>query len=247
MKESTDKSTILSETAVFEFVADKQSSDTQRNFEALIEQDPQLQHEIEIERELRKALAEDQQSAPVSMDNFDALLAKIDELEDQQGETPSNDNVTELAAQRKSERATNNRVSNVISLSTLRSRQFSIAASVAVLGIVFAAFMSSGYLEPNAEQNDDFVLLSSPKQVNFLELSDQGRVAKLVLVEELSNTKLANLLSSYQLQQFKESGASVSSLYVYTEKAITDQQLALLKADERIQQVAVFSPNPVEE
>lgn len=248
MKESTDKSTILSETAVFEFVAGKLSKEKQSKFEELIKQDDQLRQEVEIERELRKALAESRECEPVTMSNFDDLLSQIDALENPKMETPASNNITQLNAQVNSESSTNTNRDNIVSLPKTRTRQFSIAASIAAVGMVFAAFMSSGYLDHNRQQEDaGFTLLSSAKQVDFLALSDQGRVAKLVLTEGVANVDLTELLLSYQLQRFEQGGAAADTLYVYTEQAITEQQLATWKADKRIQQVAVFSPNVVEE
>ena len=197
MKDSTDKSklqdksALLREIAIIDYVADNQSAAVRRNFENAMQQDESLRKAVADEQQFRAGMQEVGQLKPVSMSNFDALLARVDEYEklDSSRESGLIDNaagqvgfttssVTDLSAQ----------TSSVVkSISPRWSNRYSIAASIAVMAIAFGGFYSS-MLAPNFD-----TLSSEPAsaEVKFAELSEQGRLAKVVLSDKIAQSDAA--------------------------------------------------------
>jgi len=236
------------ELAVFDYVAGNLSGDALNEFERQLESDQALQAAVEQEQFLRNELIglSNDESEPVSMQNFDALLERIDQAEQQ--------------ALPKAEQAQSNVVrfekrqsSNTQSAQTPRfferlvSQPFSIAASVVVAGLVMMFAVTSGFLGGSTglnEQGNEFELLSQSTDLDFRSLIKEGRAAKLVLSNALSNDDVAAMLSNHELTGVGELNNTQIDLYIYAAHAISPEKVIQLKEDQRISDVVLFSFNP---
>ena len=227
MKNSTSKTSILKDAAVFDYVAGKMSKEQQENFEKLLGQDGGLVHEVEIERQLRSNLEEVSKTdaEPVSMKNFDVLLESIEnaesELSSDDGVIPDNDN----------------KVSNVVISQPWRwQKQMSIAASVAFVAMI-------GFIGFNQTTQPDFITLSDKEassEINFLGLVDQHRLVKLELSDGLAPTDFESLLERFELRAI-ESGITGSTVLVSADTSVDQQKVSDLLADKRIVNVELVS------
>ena len=248
MKDSTDKSklqdksALLREIAIIDYVADNQSAAVRRNFENAMQQDESLREAVAAEQQFRAGMQEVGQLEPVSMSNFDALLARVDEYEKSDASCKSGliDNAIGQEGFTSSAVADfSTQTSSVLkSVSPRWNTRYSIAASIAVMAIAFGGFYSS-MLAPNFD-----TLSSEPAsaEVKFAELSEQGRLAKVVLSDKFAQSDVSDILKDYELKTF-ESGAPDNTLYVFADEAISEKNLANMKADIRIQQIDVFTVN----
>jgi len=221
MNNPSDKTTILKDTAVFEFVSGSLSADAHENFEKLVEQDPALRREVEAEIALRTALEQvhdvgQQQVAPVSMNNFDALLERIDALE-------ADDELGENRAP-------------VISINDYWKRSLSVAASLALVAVFGAAYFSQ-LTEPEFETLSN---QNAGSEVNFPLLVEQGRIAKVVLADHLSSEEVEVFLERYKLNIIN-AGSQQTVLYVSAQKEIDLITLQEWHADSRVNSVDVVS------
>jgi len=89
MKNSTSQTSILKDTAVFDYVAGEQSDGARKNFEKLLKQDSGLAQEVEIEKLLRSSLEgiNGADAESISRNNFDALLERIESVDNELGST----------------------------------------------------------------------------------------------------------------------------------------------------------------
>jgi len=118
MNNSNDKSTILLETVIFDYVAGHLSGDKKRNFERQLEQDVTLQKAVDDERALVNSMSKIKSERPVPMSNFNELLSKIEDNNniDSQGKV---DNL----------QLDHENSDNVVTLPFKRARQYRIAAN----------------------------------------------------------------------------------------------------------------------
>ena len=247
MKDSIDNSALLREIAIVDYVANNQSEAARRNFEIAMEQDAALREAVIEEQRFRAGMQEVCSLEPVSMSNFDSLLTRVDEYEADEIELASKeegshvDTFTELSSDSNSleQMDTNSleRANNVIEATPSRwTNRYSIAASIAVLAMMFGGFYSS-MLAPNY---DTLSSKSASAEIKFAELSEQGRLAKVVLSDKIVQSDVSEILKAYDLETF-ESGAPAKTFYVVANKALSAKNLENMRADSRIQQVDIFT------
>ncbi len=257
MKDSIDNSVLLREIAIVDYVADNQSETARRNFESAMELDASLRAAVIEEQRFRANMEEVGFLEPVSMSNFDSLATRIDQYEADQNDSsdsslnsglkdqstrqegsasdvmsdlPEHSNTSESVSSPKP-------ISNVVKpISPRWTNRYSIAASLAVFAMVFGGFYSN-MLAPNFD-----TLSSKPAsaEIKFAELSEQGRLAKVVLSDKIAQSDISEVLTTYNLQTF-ESGAPAKTLYVVASEALSKKDLESMQADFRIQQVDIFT------
>jgi len=243
MKDSNDKSDLFREMAIVDHVAGNQSEAARRSFEDAMEQDASLREAVVAEQRLRASMQEVGQIEPVSMSNFDALLTKVDEHERSAANESSraNDNA-QIAYDQMAESITESAIQSsgvVVSTSpTWWTRGYSIAASIAVMAMMFGGFYSS-MLAPDFDTLSDG---AASAEINFVELADEGRLAKMVFSENIEQSDVVEVLNAYNLETF-DSGAPLKTLYVMADKAISKQDLQDMRADSRIRQIDIFTIN----
>lgn len=221
MNNPNDKTSILKDTAVFDFVSGDQTTGSQENFKQLIAGDQSLHQDVDTETALRAALGqvhddEQSQTAPVSMANFDALLERIDTLE-----------ASDVSDQEPA---------GVISMNKHWKSTLSLAASLALVAV-----FSIGYF--NQLTDSTFETLSNDKAENAIDfptLVEQGRMAKVVLAGDLSSEEVEAFLKRYQLDAVS-SGGKQTVLYVSTKNEIDSDTLQEWRTDRRVDRVDVVS------
>jgi len=229
MNNPNNNSDLLLEIAVFEYVAGHLEGEKKRTFEKSLAQNPQLQKAVDRERALRNELGKTGHHTAVPMSNFDNLLARIDAHEDTESEDHPNIN------DRHSREHSNN---NVVHL-PFQNRGYQIAASVAIFGVVGFMF-ANFFADQTAPKFDTLSNQSSLEKTEFAELANQGRMAKLVLSNGITNVQFAELLNRHELSLF-DSNSGSNQVYVIAEQAIDETDVARWKADENIEQVHIFS------
>jgi len=232
MKNSKSETSIIKDTAVFDYVAGKQSEGAVKNFEKLLEQDTDLAQDVEIEKQLRSALAQanpKQATAPVSMKNFDALLERIDIEADEVSNANTTDG-SDLSSGIDS-------ADNVVVVKPWRwQRQFNIAASFAVIAMI-------GVIGFNQTTEPDFVTLSNQaasSEIDFAGLVDQQRMVKIELAQGLTSTEISALLGGYQLQPI-QSNVAGQTVLASSKQALNAEQLAVLANDKRVTNAELVS------
>jgi len=232
MNDSNDKSAMLREMAIFDYVAGNQSETAKQNFEKMMQQDQSLREAVDAEKKLRANMQEAGELEPVSMSNFDDLLSTIEAQEEpQRDDTRGTRPVGELNKPVLTE---------VVSAAnkTSFSRYYATAASVAVFAMLFAGFYLTSS-EPKFETLSD---TTASEKINFATLSEQSRLAKMTLTEGLSREEISDVLRLYNLSSF-EAGATTNQRYVVSESAISNSELARWLDDSRVQQVELFVTN----
>ncbi len=229
MNNSNDKSELLREIAIFDYVAGNQSESVKRNFENMMRQDPTLREAVDAERVLRANMQKAGELEPVSMSNFDVLLSSIEAEE----ERPTNESSvgvisSELIRQEHLEKGES---SNKVSF----SRYYSIAASIAMFAVVFAGF----YLNSSQPKFETLSSNTASEKINFAQLAEQTRLAKITLSDGLSQQEIDDVLRAYNLSSF-EAGAQQNQRYVISESAISVSELTRWREDSRVQQVELF-------
>jgi len=229
MNNPNDKSALLRDMAIFDYVAGNQSESAKRNFEDMMQQDHTLREAVEAERSLRASMQKAGELEPVSMSNFDALLSTIEKQEKQH---KNESNVRVISREPKTqERAEKGEAWNKLSI----SRYYATAASVAVLALVFSGF----YLNSSAPKFETLSSKTASEEINFAQLVEQTRLAKMTLVDGLSQQDIGDVLRDYDLGSF-EAGAGPNQRYVISESAISYRELARWREDSRVRQVELF-------
>lgn len=236
MNNSNDNSALLREIAIIDYVAGNQGEAARHNFEKMIAQDPTLREAVQAEQRFRTDMQKAGELAPVSMSNFDVLLTTIEQANKEDAAPVSN--VSSIANDTSSSVLNDvEKPSNVVTPSvSFWNNRYSVAASVAVFAMIFSSFYLN-LSEPSFETLSD---QSASEEINFVALAEQGRLAKMVLSEQVSQTEIDSMLQSYQLTTF-ESGSSSIALYVVAATVISDSDLERMRADSRIQKVEIFS------
>lgn len=218
MKDSTRKTSIIRDTAIFDYVAGHQSDGARQSFERSADQDECLMQDIMAEKELHNSmnkLVDSDACEPVSMDNFDALLTKIeaDESElmvESVGKQPGFDNV-------------------IIARPWRWQRQFNIAASfgfVAMIGLIGFELTT----EPK------FVTLSNEttsEKIDFMGLVEQQRLIKLEFSKDVTPAEIGVLLERYQLSAIQP-GPFGQVVLVSAANSVSAEYLVRWAADNRI-------------
>lgn len=222
MSNSNDKSELLRELAIFDYVAGNQTDSAKRNFEIMLEQDATLRDAVEAERRLRAGMLKAGESTPVSMSNFDLLLKKIDA---EQQSTDNNVTALESNVTKIGDRSRTKYI----------GRTFAVAASMAVFAIIFSTVYQP-LSEPKFETLSDTL---ASDVINFSQLAEQSRLAKMTLDQNLSGQQIDELLRGYGLSSF-EGGAEQHQRYVVAESAITNSELSLWRSDAGVLEVELF-------
>ncbi len=226
MNNSNDKSELLREIAIFDYVAGNQSESVMRNFEKMLEQDASLREAVDQEARLRRAMHEAGKNEPVSMSNFQALLNVIDE------------NEMQTAGGGKSDRQSATAKS---SISRYISSYYASVASVAACAALFGTFYFN-FATPDFETLSD---IPASEQIDFTELAGQMRLAKMTFSNDMSQDQIDELLLTYSLTSF-EAGAPSEQRYVVAEVSISENELTRLRNDARILSVELFTPHEQE-
>jgi len=236
MNTLSDKSALLREVAIIDYVSGNQSEAARRNFEKLIDQDPALLEAVMAEQRFRADMQEAGNMAPVSMSNFDSLLTVIEQAdEDEAIASASNvstiNEIDDFAGTSQPQAGANKTNSSWGNL-------YSVAASMAVLAMIFGGF----YLNMSSPDFETLSSRTASEKIDFVDLVEQGRLAKIELSNKLSESEVDDILQSYKLSTF-ESGAPSTALYIISKQAMSSSDIDRLRADSRIQQVEVFSAN----
>ncbi len=223
MSNNKNKSDMLKELAIFEYVAGDQSSETRINFEKMMAADPELRAAVEAEIALRDALQETDSAAPVAMENFDALVARIDAIE----ESPI---VDKQADKQVEEREQNlNSSGNVVAVPFWRKPYAAMAASVALVAVLAAGFLQNlnapEYITLSDQQASD--------QIDVPQAMYENRLLRVDLVSSLGTSEIEQLLAKYELQMVNHSPRNSSIIVVAGSKSV-EEQLRALSADPRI-------------
>ncbi len=219
MSNNQNKSDMLKELAIFEYVAGDQSSETRVNFEKMMAADPELRAAVEAEIALRDALQETDSAAPVAMENFDALMARIVAIE----EFPKVDNQVEELDQNL------NSSGNVVAVPFWRKPYAAMAASVALVAVLATGFLQNlnapEYITLSDQQASD--------QIDVPQAMYENRLLRVDLVSSLGTSDIEQLLEKYELQMVNHSPRSSSIIVVAGSKSV-EEQLSALSADPRI-------------
>lgn len=240
-----EKSDMLRDLAIFEYVSGDQSSSAQRNFEDMMKNDPQLRADVDAEKALRADIAKAGVGDGVSMNNIDGLLARID-IESDVKNTASTDEVrgaqtSDPETSSSGDKASNaprvaTVISGVFSRATSRATSLAAAASVAFIAVGFAVY----YVDITKPNFNVLSNKNASQQVDFASLVEQGRLAKLTVSSSLSQQEVNDMLGAYGLSTF-EAGTRDSDFYVYTASKISSSQLAAWRADTRVDEVKLFT------
>lgn len=234
MNNSNDKSNLLKEISIFEYVSGNQSEAAKRNFEQMMKQDPSLEEAVQAEQRLRLEMKKAGQLKPVSMDNFEDLLATINTQENSQIVPLQEQTMTATADNSNIEDNTVHHI-NSGSFAKPYAKYYAMAASVAFIGLFFAGFIFSN-------SPAEFETLSDTQatdKINFAQLTESGRLAKLTFEQNISQQQIDGVLREYSLTSF-ESGSNLDESYVIAESSISQNDLALWRSDARIASVELF-------
>ena len=219
---SFEHSEILKEIAIFNYVAGNLSNLEKQNFEKLLEQNPSLKKEVKAEENLRRKMLKLGKTKPVPMSNIDALMEKIDQHEqniDKESQLESiqkADNVMPIFADKR----------------TAFSKYYATAASLAAVAILFSGIYINS-TAPNFETLSD---IPASQAINFTELANQNRIAKLTLVSGASDDQVSELLETFGLTSF-DSGAAIDQRFVISETELSKEAIDRLRKDDLIQSI----------
>lgn len=219
---SFEHSEILKEIAIFNYVAGNLTNSEKQNFEKLLEQNPSLKEEVKAEENLRRKMLKVGKTKPVPMSNIDALIGKIDQHEqniDKDSEFESiqkPNNVTPIFAGK----------------ATAFSKYFAAAASLAAVTILFSGMYFSS-TAPNFETLSD---IPASQAINFTELVNQNRIAKITLVSGASDDQISELLETFELTSF-DSGAAIDQRFVISKTELSKEAIDRLRKDDLIRSI----------
>jgi len=221
MKKSNDTLNILKDSRVYEYVAGDQSEAAKSQFDDALKQNSGLKHDVDVERALRNAIKDTQPVSTVSEGNIDALFDLIDQEETQEYDTTAAlNNESKLSPQK-----------NVIG--------FAIAAS-----LFLAVFLSINLNNTSSQLEPEFITLTSSPEatqpINFDQLVKEKRVVTLVLSDDVSAEKVAEIMNSHQLQQLNQQSLNANVVIAYTRQTINQSTLSNLETDALIQSAEVL-------
>ena len=219
---SFEHSEILKEIAIFNYVAGNLSKSEKQNFEKLLEQNPSLKEEVKAEEDLRRKMQKVGETKPVPMSNIDALFEKIDQYEQ------NSDKESQLESIQKAENVT----PIFASKATTFSKYYATAASLAAVTILISGIYFSS-TAPNFETLSD---TPASQAINFTELANQNRIAKLTLVSGASDDQVSELLEKFGLTSF-DSGAAIDQRFVISETELSKEAIDRLRKDDLIQSI----------
>jgi len=235
------QSEILRDTAVFEYVAGDKSNGAKQEFERRLADDVELQREVAIERALRKTIAESgkarDQESTVSMDNFDALLSRIDSAELSRNNSAETETIIDNTSTNKEQSEKKN--SDNVVYARFGLKQLAAVASIAAVALVSVSFFGD-ISEPkfetlsSSEQSSTALL-----QDSFSELVEQRRLAKLVLSEPGDVEAVKQLLAGYQLESL-DATPQRGAIVVKAARSIDQQMMAGWLADQRVVSVEII-------
>lgn len=211
MSMKKQQSAIFRDTAVFDYVSGNQSDGARENFEQKLADDLSLQQEVTFERSLRSVFVEDEAPAPVSKDNFDALLDRID-----QAEAADQDTTTDRR-------------------SWFGPRQFGVAASIIAVCLI-SINLFSDVTKPKFVTLSD---AEQTQQTDFTTLVEQRRLAKIVLTEADDLQAVQQLLAGYQLESL-DATPQRGAIVIKAARSIDAQMLAGWRADQRVASVEII-------
>lgn len=226
---------LLTETAVFDYVAGHQSAETKRNFEELLEHDEDLKKRVQAERKLSGLLIESYDESPVAMSNFDSLLSAIEADEKTQTQTQNNKalHISDVLV---------NKTVPVNNSNTLQNKywgQIGIAASFMLFGVIAASFFTQ-LTEPKFDVLSDS---THSKEVEFTQLVEQRRLAILEFrassEKDLIGSTLPDVLQDYKLSTF-EAGSGAGRVYVIAENTISQSDIVKWQSDNRIEHAEII-------
>ncbi|MEM7360068.1 MAG: hypothetical protein AAF431_13280 [Pseudomonadota bacterium] len=226
MNDPKDKSALLRETAIFEYVSGDMSDSAKRNFEKMMESDSDLQEAVDAEIRLRSAMKQAGDGEPVSMGNFDALLARIDAEEKAESSPGIVDPV---------EDSDNLHQINPWTAQASKPRYYAMAASFAIVAVIAAVFL----LDVSSPDYETLSDKPASESINFTQLTESGRLAKFTFSENLSQAQITDLLSQYRLTTF-EAGAAANERYVVAELRISDDDVTKWRAESGVVSVELF-------
>lgn len=230
MNNVNDRSDLLKDMAVIEYLAGDQSESVRLNFERELEQNPGLREAVEIERRFQADMRNAGELEAVSMSNFDVLLSTIEAQEN--NETRGHKVTSIVSNENKSVRLEKKSAS----VHFLGKNYFAMAASVAVFAIVFAGF----YLNSSTPKFETLSDTTASEEINFAYLTAEVRLAKMIFVENVLEQQIDDVLQRYNLSTF-EAGGELNQRYIIAESAISDLDLRLWRDDPLIQQVELFA------
>ncbi len=224
---------LLTETAVFDYVAGHQSAETKRNFEELLEHDEDLKKRVQAERKLSGLLIESYDESPVAMSNFDSLLSSIEADEKTQTQNNKTLHISDVLV---------NKTVPGNNSNTLQNKywgQIGIAASFMLFGVIAASFFTQ-LTEPKFDVLSDS---THSKEVEFTQLVEQRRLAILEfrtsLEKDLIGSVLPDVLQDYKLSTF-EAGSGVGRVYVIAENTISQSDIVKWQSDNRIEHAEII-------
>ena len=230
--ESSENSEILKELAVFDYVAGNLSDSAKQNFERMLEQNPALQDEVKAETLLRQRMEKIGETEPVAMSNIDALFEKIDEHEKAANETQNKE-------------ASSNKVTplfkETVSIKEKKSgfsKYYATAAGLAMFTIVFSGL----YFDSAAPDFQTLSDIPASQKIDFKLLASESRIAKLTLVEGVTDDQVTELLDTFELTSIS-SGSLGNQRFVSAEAALSNETIERLRNDHRLRNVELYKIN----
>ena len=230
--ESSENSEILKELAIFDYVAGNLSDSAKQNFERMLEQSPALQDEVKAETLLRQRMEKIGETEPVAMSNIEALFEKIDEHEKAENETQNKEGA-------------NNKVTPLFKEKPLLkekksgfSKYYATAAGLAMFSIVFSGL----YFDSAAPDFQALSDIPASKKIDFKLLASESRIAKLTLVEGVSDDQVTELLDTFKLTSIS-SGSPGNQRFVSAEAALSNETIERLRNDNRLRNVELYKIN----
>ncbi len=231
--ESLENSEILKELAIFDYVAGNLSKSAKQNFEKMLEQNPALQEEVNAEKILRQRMEKIGEAEPVAMSNIEGLFEKIDEHEKALNESDRLETVTSTSA---SEESTPSSVTPLFkNKKNSFSKYYATAAGLAMFSIVFSGL----YFDSAAPDFQTLSDIPSSQKIDFKLLASQGRIAKLTLVDGVSDDQVNELLDTFKLASIS-SGSPSNQRFVSAEAALSSDILERLRNDNRLHKVELY-------
>ena len=240
--ESSGNSEILKELAIFDYVAGNLSDSAKQNFERMLEQSPALQDEVKAETLLRQRMEKIGETEPVAMSNIEALFEKIDEHEKAEKVTQS---IEATSDKDSSEETANNKVTPLFketpSFKEKKSgfsKYYATAAGLAMFTIVFSGI----YFDSAAPDFQTLSDIPASQKIDFKLLASESRIAKLTLVEGVSDDQVTELLDTFKLTSIS-AGSPSNQRFVSAEAALSNEILERLRNDNRLRNVELYKIN----
>ena len=220
------KNEILSETAVFDYVAGHMNEEYRAIFEEKLARDPNLQRQVNEERLLREQLVKvehsDNSADPISDRGIDKLFDKIDELEAKPSTATEIASVTRLSSTKNG----------------WKTNRWFGATAIAASAILAVVLLVNNPTDKTAPTYDLLSDKSQAKQIEFNNLVADKKVAQIWLPKEIASEQVSVIFREHKLTPVGRAGLA---WVVTAEQSLSQEKVEFLNAIDEFEKVKLIS------